>query len=1231
MSGDGKLAMSTRLWCARIGVLAVSFALLVPGRCDGAEIKLATDAPKAIPPEESRKQFQLPEGFRIELAAAEPHVKDPVAIAFDARGRILVCEIHGYNLEGYLDVLELNKTGTLDKAVRRIPANPEAIRQAEQEQYGTVKVLEDTDGDGLVDRSTVLADRLPACYGVVAARDGAIVLAAPDVIYLADRDGDGEAEVRETLFTGFGLYDMWSRINNPRWGLDNWIYAVNGIGSGGTIRGPRLAGEVRIGAVCFRFKPDGSQLEPVSGSTSGFGLTMTDWGDRFLVANQQHALFVAPLPHRYLARNPYYASPSPVLNISSYGHPARVYPTSRPDPWRLARSLDPAWVKFYGVAETTANGFFTAASGQAIYRATQFPTEYRGNHFSVDNAQNMVHRCLLVPDGAGYTARRPREDEQTEFLTSTEQWFRPVNLTVGPEGALYIVDMYRDVIEDYSAIPRYLQQLYIESLVAGADRGRIWRVVAEGPVGSRRLDLAGASAARLVAELSGGNALWRRTAQRLLVERQETAAVESLVALVRDGASPQGRLHALYTLDGLDALTPEVVERALGDPHFGVRLHALRLAERWLGDRPTLLGKVVGMVDDPHPKVRLQLAFTLGESRDSGAVEALALLAARYGADRWVRAAVLSSVGDSAGNVLAAILRRPDESGDARLLVHPLASVVGARHDDDEIGNLLAAVAEVSDDETAALQPACLNGLIEGLKRGKSDVLRSPAGQQGLRRLLIHPSTETRELAFQVAGLVRLKDAPEMNAAYAHAGELALDESRSVLDRQLALSLLTSAPYATLEPLAEDLLAARQPLDLQLAAIAVLSSSDDPRVGSALLVNWPSYTPKVQTAVLEAVFSRQNRLAGLLDAIEQGDVQPSALDAIRRGQLIGNSDPAIQQRARTLLSGQGSKKGRDEVLARYVAALAQPRDPRHGKQVYEAQCSKCHQLQGQGSRVGPDLATASTRTDETIVSDVLDPSNQLTVGYQNYTVVTEDGRIFTGVLGAETATSITLRKEEGVEQTILRKDIDEMEASALSMMPEELEKEVQPQDIADLLGYFREALGPVPPPGVTLFDDEPEFAAVLREGEGTASLHTADRHSGKASLAISPPQRWNLQIPGWEYPIAENPGPGEFRFLRFAWKSQGGQGVMIELAGDGKWPPADKPLWRYYAGKNTTGWEAVQVSDEAPGEWVVVTRDLWSDFGPFTLTGIAPTAIGGKALFDRIELLRAPDDVTGGQ
>jgi len=1194
--------MSRTALIVLVGVAVTVSWRVFPAPSRAGQIKLATDRPKPLPVEESLKLFRLPKGFRMEVVASEPHLADPVAMDFDARGRIFVCEIHGYNLEGYYDILKLNKTGVLDRKVRRVMDVPEAaVKRAAKEQYGTVKLLDDSDGDGRMDSCQVWADRLPPCYGVVAARDGVIVVCPPKILFLADRDGDGKAEVREELYKTAGG-PMWSRPSNPRWNLDNWIYYDEGA----------------------RFKADGSAKEPATGNGQ-FGQAMSDWGDRFLIVQSQPVRYVVPLPHRYLARNPYHAAKGGFVVLLPYND---LYPISQPHPWRMKRGQDPAWLKFYGATEATPNGFVTSACGNVIYQATQFPPEYHGNYFFCENAQNMIHRCLLVRDGAGYKIQRA-VDKKIEFLASTEQWFRPVNMMNGPDGALYVVDMYREIIEDFSAIPRFLQQQYVEALVAGRDRGRIYRLVAEGTPKLQKFDLNKASTGELVERLSSTNAWWRQTVQRLLVERGDKQAAGPLASLAREGKTPQARLRALCTLDGLEALEPELVERALGDSHFAVRAHALRLAEPWLDKSPGVLKKVVAMVDDPDPKVRLQLGLTLGESKDPQAVHALVKLASRYAAEEWMADAVLSSVAQSADRLLGMILERPESAGEARRLVHPLAAVVGTRRNNDEIGHLLATIARNQDQTFHELRVDCLKGLIEGLKRGKAKPLTSPEGQTALRRLLVKPAAEVQTLAVTVAGLVKLQEGEEMKKALAAASKVALDEGQTVEERQAAISLLKSAPYSQLVSTTQRLLDAREPLDIQLAAVAAISSADDPGVGSILLADFDSRTPKVQAAIIDAVFSRTNRLPGLLDAVQEKRIQPAALNVSRRRQLTDNPDPQIRDRARVLLAGQDTTEERKQLLARYQAALKIDRDAKHGREVFEKQCAKCHKLQGQGYEVGPDLVVAKTRADETLVLDVLDPGREITVGYQNYTVVTVDGRIFTGVLAAETATSITLRKEESAEEVILRKDIDEMAASSLSMMPEELEKEVNPKDVADLIAYLREALGPPPPPVVMLFEDDRAFAEVLTEGPGTVSINTEDRFSGTASLAVNPLQRSSSRIPGWEYTIAENPAPGEFRYLRFTWKARDAQGTMIELAAEGQWPPANKPLRRYYAGKNTTGWEAVQVSSQVPRDWVVVTRDLWKDFGSFTLTGIAPTAMGGEALFDRIELLRSRDETPG--
>lgn len=1219
-----------RVLCGAMIILACAATTVMP-RCAvspvaAQEIQLAQDAPGPLTPEESQKLFRVPRGLRVELVASEPFVADPVAMAFDARGRILVCELHGYNLEGYLDVLELNKTGELDRQVRRIPATEEAIQRAAQEQYGTVKRLEDTDGDGRVDHVSVLADRLPPCYGVIPARDGVIAFCAPDIVYLRDADDDGQAEQREVLFTGFGVGELWTRINNPRWGIDNWIYGVSGMNSGGEIRGPHLPQPVTVSSVCFRFRADGTVFEPASGWTHGYGQAIDQWGDRFLCTNQQHALHVIPIAHEYLMRNPYFAAPDLVLNISDYGHPARVYPTSVPDPWRRQRAADPAWVKFYGAAEATANGYFTAASGQTIYYGDGLPHEYYGNHFSVDNAQNMVHRCLLEPRGVTYGAHRPDPDEQCEFLTSTEQWFRPVNLLTGPDGMLYIVDMYRDIIEDYSAIPRYLQQLYINSLIAGADRGRIWRVVPNDAHTDWRVDLASRTSAELVTYVAHPNVWWQETAQRLLVERQDKSVGAPLRRFVAQREVPGGRVRALYVLEGLDLLTSADVVTALGDASPLVRVHALRLAERWAGDlsvQPAMLR----LEQDAEPRVRLQLALSLGQCDAPQAVAALSRMATGDGVDQWLRAAVISSSLATADRLVAQLLGgKTGESAES--LAHALCSVIGARRDGQQLASLLETLSRQDADAACELQVACLSGLLEGLQRGSAPAAPVTGSVRAVQQLLHCEHDEVRRLAVRTAFQLGINELDEMHALFAAARDQVADESAPLDERRKAVDLLAAAPSALLQDVAHLVMTPQQPAELQLALARAAGQADDAPTLQFLLEGFASYTPQLQSAVLDVVFARQARLALLLDAVEGGAVPANMVDAARRERLLTNHDQTIAHRAEEILQHVRLGTGRQAVLERYRQSLQLPRDRGRGQAVFEKQCSKCHRLGDQGYAVGPDLLTVKTRADETLISDILDPSNQIALGYNTYNVVTMNGRIFSGVLASETATSIALRAEEGKESVILRQEIDELATSTISMMPENLEQEVSPQDVADLLGFLRQMLGSATPPEYVLFDDDVQFPRLLNEGDGTARLVSGDRYRGAAALAVRPPQKYSAAIPGWQFHIAEHPGPGEYRYLRFAWKQEHGDGVMLELAADGVWPAADSPRQRYFSGHNGTPWQATCVSSERPGQWTVVTRDLWADVGAFTLTGLAPTAMGGEALFDDIRLLRTLEDAT---
>ncbi|HKX60360.1 MAG TPA: PVC-type heme-binding CxxCH protein, partial [Verrucomicrobiae bacterium] len=651
------------------------FLLLLCLHSASGQIPEPADAPKPRTPEQSAAAFQLPPGFRMEVIASEPLIASPSGVCWDEQGRMFVSELHGYNLAGQLDIEELNKSGQLDTKVRRVQADEKFKRAAQSGTFGVVKLLRDTDGDGRMDAAEVWATNLPPAYGLVPARRGVIVACAPDIVYLADQDGDGKADTREVLFTGFPTGELERGINAPQWGLDGWIYFGRGWG-GGKIAGPHLREPVTLPGADFRIRADGSAIEPVTGATHTFGFAMTESNDRFTVTTTVPGIFIAPLPWRYLARNPDAATP-PLENATG---DRRAYSISRPHPWRQKRADDPAYFNYYksryGAAESEADGWFTAACGPMVYQDDTLPG-LRGRYFVCEPAGNLIHSAIIEADGSALKLRRIQGQEKSEFAASTDTWSHPMNLTHGPDGAIWITDYYREIIEDYSAIPRHLQQQY--GVYAGHDRGRILRLthVDVHTSTSEMSSLEGMALARECAS----PLFWRRqTAQRLLVERGgKTAAAGLRELLGGKDTRPGAIITALRTLEQLGVVTTEDVLPLVRHAEPAVRIHALQVADGWFAreqGRALLEATLSAAAIESNPRVQIQFALSLGEARDPRAFAVLAQFAREKPGVRWMDAALLSSLHGRALEMLEVLLREP---GGSAGFLPVLAQTIAAR------------------------------------------------------------------------------------------------------------------------------------------------------------------------------------------------------------------------------------------------------------------------------------------------------------------------------------------------------------------------------------------------------------------------------------------------------------------------------------------------------------------------------------------------------------------------
>ena len=953
------------------------------------------ELPRIAPhePAEALATFRTLPGFRMEQVAAEPLVHSPVALSFDESGRMYVVEMIDYS-------------------------------EQDKESLGVVRLLEDTDGDGRFDKSTAFAEMLSWPTAIVCYDGGVFVGAAPHIYYLKDTDGDGKADIRKTVFTGFGRSNVQGLFNSFHWGLDNRIHGATSTSGAQVSRADAPdAPPVNLSGRDFAFDPRTFEIVPTSGGAQ-HGMSFDDWGRKFLSSNSDHIQLVM-YEDRYVARNPHLIAPGPRVSIAADGPQAEVYRISPVEPWRIVRTRLRVSGQVPGVVEGggRAAGYFTGATGVTIFRGSAWPAEFEGQAFVGDVGSNIVHRKVLTPKGVGLVASRV--DEMREFVASTDTWFRPAQFANAPDGNLYIIDVYREVIEHPASLPPAIKKHL--DLTSGRDRGRIYRVTADGfrqPALPRFGQL---STTELVPLLNHPNGWHRDTASRLLNERKDPAAVGPLHALAATAELAQGRMQALYALAGAGALSAEDLLPRLSDPHPRVREHAVRLAESLATESAPLRDRLLTMVDDPDLRVRYQLAFSLGEFSDARSATALAKLLDRDGDDSWFRLAVFSSLARNAGDVFMALVSLTNEKDAAATVLPELAALIGSSGREDDVLAVLGSIDRLPG-QARPLGQRLVTSLMDGLTRSRSPLRERLTSGEGKSQQLLAESLVT-------------------------ATKLAADREKPAGERAMAIRTLRLGSYASSQALFPELLGTREPQEVQTATLEVLGTFTEPKIADVLLDAWPTFSPRLRTLGTEVITSRPEWLLRFLEKIEQDEIPTTDIEPVRVTFLTMSSNPQIRDMA-TKLAKRLKLGRRQDVLDAHKPVLSLAGDPARGKTHFQKTCAVCHRLEGVGTEIGPNLATVQNRGAESILLNVLDPNREVNPQFVNYVLVTTEGKTITGLIAAETATSVTLKRQENATDTVLRTNIDELRSTGQSIMPEGLEKQLDQQALADVIAYL---------------------------------------------------------------------------------------------------------------------------------------------------------------------------------
>ncbi|MGL6077015.1 MAG: PVC-type heme-binding CxxCH protein [Fimbriiglobus sp.] len=945
-----------------------------PSKTWGTLADPKTTMQKPLPPEESIKHYSTPQDFEMQLFAADADFQGgkPMAMTWDERGRLWAAVTVDYPNE----------------------------MQTPGQGRDKIVILEDTNGDGRADKFTVFAEKLSIPTALLCAHGGLIVHQAPDTLFLKDTDGDGVADLRQVLFTGWDTKDTHAGPSNLRYGFDNWFYGSVGYsGFNGTVNAERL--NFRQGYYRFQIQNSGKELNVTkleflrSTNNNTWGFTFDEQGRMFGSTANGCPLVHLAIPNRYYEK---------VRGLTPGVLPNIAFDNAYHPISDKVRQVD--W----------HNGF-TSAANCAIYTARTYPQEYWNRAaFVSDPTGHLTATFQLQAVGSDFVARYG-----WNLVAGQEEWIAPIDAQVGPDGMVWVLDWYNYIVQ-HNPTPQGFKtgkgNAY-ETDLRDKKHGRVYRVVYKNakPELTPKLGPT-AKPGELVLALKHSNLFWRLHAHRLIVERRINLGDELKNLLQNEFAAthvrhlPGGQAVAKPATDELSALL-ELSDKPTS-PEIGERLLKRLVALKPLTDKNLADATIIAAA--AHAEAVLTATTKSNAFWTPTSLAALEKVAATY-----------ASTAPTTVGVLLPALAAKVPAGDAA------------------ITGILAAWPKANSPKLTVSEQAAF----------KSALPKASVASRG--RLL------KLGVAWGVTGLEA-----EMKSIVAGLVKLAADESQTEASRltaaQQAIELQPTDTGSVLVLL--KLLNTQSTPDFAGGVLDALSASQASNLGTELIAKLKQLPTSARAKALRIVLARPEATKAFLDAVEAGSVRFDSLALDQKTALAAHPDTKLAARAKKLLAAGGGlpDANRQKVIDEYHPILAKTGDLSNGKKMFTNYCAKCHKHGAEGQVIGPDLTGFAVHPKEEILIHVLDPSRSVEGNYRSYVAKLADGRVLTGLLTAESKTTIEILDAENKRFTLQRPDLDELTESTKSLMPEGFEKQITAVEMTDLLEFLTQKGKYVPIP-----------------------------------------------------------------------------------------------------------------------------------------------------------------------